>query len=34
MFFMNVNNSMVNNMIYILLKSSCYIDYNINFNSL
>lgn len=32
--FMNVNNSMANNMTYILLKSSRYIDYNINPNSL
>ncbi|GAA9685206.1 immunomodulatory autotransporter protein ImaA [Helicobacter pylori] len=32
--FMNVNNSMANNTTYTLLKSSCYIDYNINPNSL
>ncbi len=32
--FMNVNNSMANNTTYILLKSSRYIDYNINPNSL
>ncbi|WP_154422225.1 vacuolating cytotoxin domain-containing protein [Helicobacter pylori] len=32
--FMNVNNSMANNMTYTLLKSSRYIDYNINPNSL
>ncbi|MGL2712174.1 vacuolating cytotoxin domain-containing protein [Helicobacter pylori] len=32
--FMNVNNSMANNTTYTLLKSSRYIDYNINPNSL
>ncbi|GAA9452111.1 hypothetical protein HpUBN11_04600 [Helicobacter pylori] len=32
--FMNVNNSMANNTTYTLLKSSRYIDYNINHNSL
>ncbi|MCQ2880385.1 vacuolating cytotoxin domain-containing protein [Helicobacter pylori] len=32
--FMNVNNSMTNNTTYTLLKSSRYIDYNINPNSL
>ncbi|EJB96905.1 vacuolating cytotoxin domain-containing protein [Helicobacter pylori] len=32
--FINVNNSMANNTTYILLKSSRYIDYNINPNSL
>ncbi|UOR37444.1 vacuolating cytotoxin domain-containing protein [Helicobacter pylori] len=32
--FINVNNSMANNMTYTLLKSSRYIDYNINPNSL
>ncbi|WP_187903564.1 vacuolating cytotoxin domain-containing protein [Helicobacter pylori] len=32
--FINVNNSMANNTTYTLLKSSCYIDYNINPNSL
>ncbi len=32
--FMNVNNSMANNTTYTLLKSSHYIDYNINPNSL
>ncbi|GAA9480565.1 immunomodulatory autotransporter protein ImaA [Helicobacter pylori] len=32
--FMNVNNSIANNMTYTLLKSSRYIDYNINPNSL
>ncbi|GAA7852808.1 immunomodulatory autotransporter protein ImaA [Helicobacter pylori] len=32
--FMNVNNSMADNMTYTLLKSSRYIDYNINPNSL
>ncbi|GAA9963331.1 immunomodulatory autotransporter protein ImaA [Helicobacter pylori] len=32
--FMNINNSMANNTIYTLLKSSRYIDYNINPNSL
>ncbi|WP_187882925.1 vacuolating cytotoxin domain-containing protein [Helicobacter pylori] len=32
--FINVNNSMVNNTTYTLLKSSRYIDYNINPNSL
>ncbi|MGT0080036.1 immunomodulatory autotransporter protein ImaA [Helicobacter pylori] len=32
--FMNVNNSMANNTTYTLLKSSRYIDYNINSNSL
>ncbi len=32
--FMNVNNSMANNTAYTLLKSSRYIDYNINPNSL
>ncbi|GAA7796431.1 immunomodulatory autotransporter protein ImaA [Helicobacter pylori] len=32
--FMNINNSMANNMTYTLLKSSRYIDYNINPNSL
>ncbi|EPZ92319.1 vacuolating cytotoxin domain-containing protein [Helicobacter pylori] len=32
--FMNINNSMANNTTYILLKSSRYIDYNINPNSL
>ncbi|WP_324659772.1 immunomodulatory autotransporter protein ImaA [Helicobacter pylori] len=32
--FMNVNNSMANNTTHTLLKSSCYIDYNINPNSL
>ncbi len=32
--FMNVNNSMANNMTYTLLKSSRYINYNINPNSL
>lgn len=32
--FMNINNSIANNMTYTLLKSSCYIDYNINPNSL
>ncbi|WP_100968346.1 vacuolating cytotoxin domain-containing protein [Helicobacter pylori] len=32
--FMNVNNSMADNTTYTLLKSSCYIDYNINPNSL
>ncbi|GAA8575318.1 immunomodulatory autotransporter protein ImaA [Helicobacter pylori] len=32
--FMNVNNSMANNATYTLLKSSRYIDYNINPNSL
>ncbi len=32
--FMNVNNSVANNTTYTLLKSSRYIDYNINLNSL
>ncbi len=32
--FMNINNSMANNTTYTLLKSSRYIDYNINPNSL
>ncbi|WP_154415966.1 vacuolating cytotoxin domain-containing protein [Helicobacter pylori] len=32
--FMNINNSIANNMTYTLLKSSRYIDYNINPNSL
>ncbi len=32
--FMNVNNSMADNTTYTLLKSSRYIDYNINLNSL
>ncbi|GAA7148319.1 immunomodulatory autotransporter protein ImaA [Helicobacter pylori] len=32
--FMNINNSTANNMTYTLLKSSRYIDYNINPNSL
>ncbi|GAA6982384.1 immunomodulatory autotransporter protein ImaA [Helicobacter pylori] len=32
--FMNINNSMANNMTYTLLKSSRYIDYHINPNSL
>ncbi len=32
--FMNINNSMANNTAYTLLKSSRYIDYNINPNSL